>query len=207
VLRATNQLQEGPVRWGIRQKPTGADGLSLGGSVAANVHGRGLLMGPIVDDIESLTVVTPGGEFVRCSREEHAELFSLVVGGYGLFGAVATVTLRLGERRKLCRLVNVMDVDEAVPAFYRRVAEGCLYGDFQYAIDPTDEDFLRRGVLACYAPAGEEAEETKEGVHLTAEQWVGLLQLALTDKRRALQLYSQHYLSTHGTFTGPTPCS
>lgn len=198
VIRATHELQEGDPRWGIRQKQTGADSLTLGGSVAANVHGRGLLMGPIVSDIESLTVVTPDGELVRCSREESPELFSLVVGGYGLFGAVATVTLRLGERQKLRRIVNVMDVDEAVPAFYRRVADGCLYGDFQYAIDPSDEDFLRRGVLACYAPAGGEAEVTSEGEYLTSEQWVALLELALTDKRRALQLYSQHYVSTHG---------
>lgn len=198
VIKAAHAFQEGDGHWGIRQKQTGADDLTLGGSLAANGHGRGLLMGPIVNDVEALTLVTAGGELVRCSREENAELFSLVIGGYGLFGVIATVTLRLGERRKLRRLVNILDVDEAVPAFYRRVAEGCLYGDFQYAIEPGDDDFLRRGVLACYAPAPDGAEVTDSGAHLTAEEWVGLLKLALTDKRRALQLYSQHYLSTHG---------
>lgn len=198
VIAATHALQGEEIRWGIRQKQTGADGLTLGGSVAANGHGRGLLMGPMVEDVEALTVVTAAGELVRCSREENGELFSLVVGGYGLFGVIATVTLRLGERAPLRRLVNVMDVDEAVPAFYRRVSEGCLYGDFQYAIDPSDDDFLRRGVLACYAGAGAGAEVTEDGEGLTADQWMALLQLALTDKRKALQLYSQHYLSTHG---------
>jgi FAD/FMN-containing dehydrogenase len=92
--------------------------------------------------------------------------------------------------------VNVLDVDEAVPAFYRRLEEGCVYGDFQYAIDPTDDDFLRRGVLACYTPAHADADVTEVG--LSREEWIGLLKLALTDKRRALQAYSQHYLSTHG---------
>jgi FAD/FMN-containing dehydrogenase len=152
----------------------------------------------MVADIEALTVVTGDGQLVRCSREEEAELFSLVVGGYGLFGVIATVTLRLAERVRLRRLVNVMDVDEAVPAFYRRVADGCTYGDFQYAIDPGDQDFLRRGVLACYAPAGADAEVTEDGAGLSGEQWIGLLQLALTDKKKALQAYSQHYLATHG---------
>lgn len=198
VITSSHTLQGENIRWGIRQKQTGADALTLGGSVAANGHGRGLLMGPMVDDIEALTVVTADGEMVRCSRDENAELFSLVVGGYGLFGVIATVTLRLGERMRLRRLVNVLDVDEAVPAFYRRLAEGCVYGDFQYAIDPTDQDFLRRGVLACYAQAGEEATVPDDGAGLTGEQWIGLLQLALTDKKKALQLYSQHYLATHG---------
>src|SRR5207253_9343496 len=77
----------------------------LGGSVSANAHGRGLLMGPIVEDIEALTLVTTDGQRLTCSRRQNAELFSLVVGGYGLFGVVATVTLRLGPRdRKSTRL-------------------------------------------------------------------------------------------------------
>jgi FAD/FMN-containing dehydrogenase len=198
VIEATHALQPDGVRWGIRQKQTGADDLTLGGSVAANGHGRGLTMRPLVDDVEALTVVMADGELVRCSRDDHEELFTLVVGGYGLFGVIATVTLRLGERMKLRRLVNIMDIDEAVPAFYRRVSEGCLYGDFQYAIDPGDHDFLRRGVLACYARAPEGAPEPDAGASLTGEQWIQLLHLALSDKGRALQVYGQHYLSTHG---------
>lgn len=103
VIRATHDLQAGAPRWGIRQKQTGADDLTLGGSVSANAHGRGLTMGPLVDDVPELTLVTADGELVRCSRTRNAELFSLVVGGYGLFGVIATVTLRLRERTKLRR--------------------------------------------------------------------------------------------------------
>ncbi|CAN5875645.1 FAD-binding oxidoreductase [soil metagenome] len=198
VIAATHALQGDRIRWGIRQKQTGADDLTLGGSVAANGHGRGLLMQPIVADVEALTVVLGDGEVVHCSRDRNAELFSLVIGGYGMFGVVASVTLRLGERTKLRRLVDVLDVDDAASAFYRRVEDGCLYGDFQYAIEPGDDDFLRRGVLAVYARAADDATVTDSGANLTGEQWIGLLQLALTDKRRALQLYSQHYVATHG---------
>ncbi|HUP18711.1 MAG TPA: FAD-binding oxidoreductase [Gemmatimonadota bacterium] len=198
VIAATHALQEADGRWGIRQKQTGADALSLGGSIAANGHGRGLLMRPMVDDVEALTVITGDGQRVRCSRDENAELFSLVVGGYGLFGVIGTVTLRLGPRLRLRRMVNILDVEEAVPAFYRRVSEGCLYGDFQYAIDPSDRDFLRRGVLACYGEAPPDAEVADARAGLDADKWIALLRLALTDKKKALQVYSQHYLSTHG---------
>ncbi len=40
--------------WGIRQKQTGADRLTIGGAVAANIHGRGLTAPPFIGDLESL---------------------------------------------------------------------------------------------------------------------------------------------------------
>src|SRR5205807_2101895 len=85
--------------WGIRQKQTGADRLTIGGAVAANIHGRGLTAPPFIGDLESLEIVTAEGEVVRCSRQQQPELFRHVVGGYGLFGVVTAATLRLTARR------------------------------------------------------------------------------------------------------------
>ena len=48
---------DAPGAWGIRQKQSGADGLSLGGALGSNVHGRGLTMRPIVDDVEWFDLV------------------------------------------------------------------------------------------------------------------------------------------------------
>ncbi len=193
IMRAT-----APSRWGIRQKQTGADNLTIGGSIACNAHGRGLSMGPLVDDIESLTLVDARGELRNCSRAENADLFSLVVGGYGLFGVVVEATLRLCHRMRLQRLVDVIDIDDALNAVRRRVADGCLYGDFQYAIDAADDSFLRRGVFACYKPAPRDSPVDEGGSDLSKESWLALLKLAHTDKRRAFQVYAEHYLSTHG---------
>jgi len=199
VIHATHQAQPGlDPSWGIRQKQTGADALTLGGAISANVHGRGLFMRPFVDDVEALTLVDAEGELIRCSREENAELFGLVAGGYGLFGVIATVTLRLGPRLKVARLVDILDVDEAIPLARRRASEGCLYGDFQYAIDAVDESFLRRGVGACYKPTSQEAEVTDASSDLSRDDWIRLLQLAHTDKRAAFSAYAAHYLATHG---------
>ena len=66
-------------QWGIRQKQTGADRLSVGGAVAANVHGRGLTMRPFIADVEDLTIIGADGERRRASRTENAELFRLDV--------------------------------------------------------------------------------------------------------------------------------
>ena len=76
-------------QWGIAQKQTGADRLTIGGALAANVHGRGLQMKPFVADVESFVLIDAQGDARRCSRTENAELFRLAIGGYGLFGAIA----------------------------------------------------------------------------------------------------------------------
>ena len=44
-------------QWSIAQKQTGGDRMSIGGALAANVHGRGLRMRPIIGDVESFVLV------------------------------------------------------------------------------------------------------------------------------------------------------
>jgi hypothetical protein len=65
---------------------------------AAGPDGR-----PAVLHVESIAVVTPAGELRRASRTAQRELFSLVAGGHGLFGALYSVTLDVGS---LSRAVN-----------------------------------------------------------------------------------------------------
>lgn len=199
VVRAVRTHSERTgTNWAIRQKQTGADDLTLGGSVSCNAHGRGLTMRPLVDDIERLTVVTPDAATLTCSREQHPDLFSLIVGGYGLFGVIVDVTLRLMPRRRVKRLVDVIDLEDAMSAVRRRIEDGCLYGDFQHAIDPADDSFLRRGVFACYKPAPDDAPLTGEGADLPTQRWLELLELAHREKAAAFQRYAEYYLSTHG---------
>ena len=185
-------------RWGIAQKQTGADRLSIGGAVSANVHGRGLTMRPFVGDIEALTIVDAEGQSRRCSRTENPDLFRLVVGGYGLFGFVATVTLRLTPRRKLRRVVEVLTSDRLAQAFESRIRDGFLYGDFQFAIDPSSTDFLHRGIFSTYQPIDDDSPIPEDQHTLTPEQWRQLLLLAHVDKQRAFDVYASHYLSTSG---------
>jgi FAD/FMN-containing dehydrogenase len=50
---------------------------------------------PVSCHVESLTLVTPDGELRRLSRTVNGELFALVLGGQGLFGALYSATLKL----------------------------------------------------------------------------------------------------------------
>lgn len=182
----------------FRQKQTGADRLSLGGALSANVHGRGLRYKPFVEDVESFVLVDARGDARRCSRSENSELFRLAIGGYGLFGVICEVTLRLVPRLHVRRVVEIAQLDDVEESFDRRLAEGFEYGDFQFVTDPSAPGFLNKGVLAGYLPVDETVPLTGGALELAPEQWKQLLLLAHTDKQRAFDLYSAHYLATNG---------
>jgi FAD/FMN-containing dehydrogenase len=112
-----DQQPNNPRQWGIAQKQTGADTFTLGGSLSSNIHGRGLTMKPLISNVESFTLVDASGKKIHCSRSENPELFRLAIGGYGLFGIISTVTLQLVPRRKLRRVVEIIDRDQLMKRF------------------------------------------------------------------------------------------
>jgi FAD/FMN-containing dehydrogenase len=198
VAGLLERQQDASRQWGIAQKQTGADRLTIGGALAANAHGRGLRMTPFVGDVESFEIVDARGERRLCSRTSEPELFKLAIGGYGLFGIVSAVTLRLMPRRKLRRVVEVRTVDRLMDAFDQRIADGCIYGDFQYDIDPRSDGFMRRGVFSCYRAVPDSTPMEAGQKELSDADWAALLHLAHADKSAAFDKYSSYYLTTDG---------
>jgi FAD/FMN-containing dehydrogenase len=199
LLAALTAAQRGREKqWGFSQKQTGADRLTMGGCLAANVHGRGLTLPPFVGDVEAFKLLDARGELLNCSRTENSELFSLTIGGYGLFGFIYSVTLRLVPRRKIERVVEVRDIKGVPAAFAGRIKDGFLYGDFQYSIDNKSEDFLRRGVFSCYRPVADSIPLPSAQKELAERDWTELLYLAHADKAGVFKRYADYYLSTNG---------
>jgi FAD/FMN-containing dehydrogenase len=184
--------------WGIRQKQTGADRLTIGGAVAANIHGRCLTARPFIDDLESLEVVNAEGNVIRCSRSEHPNLFRHVIGGYGLFGVITAATLRLVRRQQVERVVELCEIDVLMDRLTARIAGGALYGDFQFAIDHRNPNFLRTGILSCYVPTGDFEPIPPRQRRLSQAEWNRLIDWAHTEKTRAFQEFTNFYLSTSG---------
>ena len=185
-------------QWGIIQKQTGADRLTIGGALGANIHGRGLTLKPIIGDVESFTLIDSEGNVRTCSRSENSELFRLAIGGYGLFGPILRVRLRLMPRTKMERVVKLMDVDELMPAFDQRIKESFLFGDCQFSTDQSSDTYLRRGVFSCYRPLAPDVEMPKEEKELSESSWGHLYRLSHADTRRAYEAYTSYYLSTTG---------
>ncbi len=95
-------------------------------------------------------------------------------------------------------MVEIRTADELVPAFEERIAAGFLYGDFQIAIDPASDDFLRRGVFSSYLPVAPDTPVPADQRALRADDWLELLHLAHTRKAEAFRRYERHYLATDG---------
>ena len=84
-----------PRGWFLPVTP-GTRHISLGGCVAADVHGKNHHHdGSFGNFIESLELLTADGGRRRCSPEREPELFWATVGGMGLTGMISEVTIRL----------------------------------------------------------------------------------------------------------------
>jgi len=124
-------------------------------------------------------------------------LFRLAIGGYGLFGLIDSVTLRLVPRQKLRRVVEIIRATDLPRRFEERIAQTFPYGDFQFSVDEKSPDFLQRGVFSCYQHVDED-ELTVAKRQLRDDDWLELLRLAYTDREKAFKRYSDYYLSTNG---------
>lgn len=185
--------------WTIIQKQTGCNNLSIGGSLAANGHGRGLQLPPLVSNLQEFKLLDSKGRLLSCDRSKNKTLFSTAVGGYGMFGIMSSATIRLSRRQILERRVQIAQSKEAVSLLEAARDYGALYGDFQFAIDEKSKDFLQTGILSSYRPVEAGNLELLSGKKLLSDSdWLELLYLAHSNKSAAFEKYANHYLSTNG---------
>jgi FAD/FMN-containing dehydrogenase len=199
LLDHLNRVQDGRDRqWGIYQKQTGADRLSIAGALSCNAHGRGLNLKPIVQQVEEFDLVDPSGEIRTCSRGSHADLFRVAIGGYGLFGVITRVRLKLRPRVKVRRVVQLEQTTGIMERFEERIRDEYQYGDYQFATDATRDSFLHRGVFSCYQPVAPDTPLTEHPTRFHPEDWARLTFYSHKYKRRAFEVYSSRYLKTSG---------
>lgn len=184
--------------WTIREKQTGVDAVTLGGSLSSNVHGRGLKFPPLVHDIESFQLLDAAGELRQCSRKENSELFSLAIGGYGLFGVITQVQLRLTRRFKVRRRVEIIAVKDLLEGYQRRVEQGFVFGDCQYSAELAGDAEKHPGVFPCYEPVAADVPVSEQPAKLSSDDWAELYRLMRKDKHKAFDVYSAHYRQTDG---------
>ena len=68
---------------------------SVGGSISVNCHGWQNDSQSIASTVDSFRILLASGKILNCSRKENKELFSLALGGYGLFGIILDVSLKI----------------------------------------------------------------------------------------------------------------
>ncbi len=183
--------------WSVNQKQTGLNTLTISGTAGANAHGQGLALKPFVGDIQSFRLISNDGQKLNCSRKENPELFSLAVGGYGLFGIMLDVTLQLVPAQKVKRNVKLIPVSQLATEFDASLAKGYRYGHWQINIDHTSQNFLTEGYFSVYEPVSNDTPPSR-GADINEVDWLGLVQLAHIDRSKAFSQYAQLLLKSHG---------
>ncbi len=86
--------------------------LTVGGALAADVHGKNHLRdGSLARHVESVTLCTPAAGPQRVSRERDPELLHATLGGMGLTGVMVEATLRVAPLRSPLAVADVDRLD------------------------------------------------------------------------------------------------
>src|SRR5579872_4602313 len=97
--------------------------VTLGGSVAADIHGKSHHReSSLGTQVLWFDLMLASGEVRRCSREENGDLFWATVGGMGLTGVILELALRLRRVESAYikgEIIRVANVDEAIENFER----------------------------------------------------------------------------------------
>jgi decaprenylphospho-beta-D-ribofuranose 2-oxidase len=101
----------------------GHPAITVGGCVAFNVHGKSQHdVGCFSDHVVSLTLLHPDHGDLVCGPNDNAGVFELTLGGMGLTGYIATITLQLhplpgpGIRRTTHPVANLAEAVELMRA-------------------------------------------------------------------------------------------
>ncbi|MFK7921791.1 MAG: FAD-binding protein [Bacteroidia bacterium] len=125
-----------PTGWFLPVTP-GTKFVSLGGAVAADVHGKNHHSeGSIGSYLVAFTLLSPAGERLVCTPLANAEIFNATIGGMGLTGLILDVSLQLKpietsaitqdsyKARNLTELLALLDQYE--PSTYNVAWIDCL---------------------------------------------------------------------------------
>jgi FAD/FMN-containing dehydrogenase len=100
------------------------DDFTVGGSISVNCHGWQHGKPPIASTVESFRLMRADGSIIRCSRTENGEWFAAALGGYGLFGIILDVELRVVPNERYRTVFEVLAVERFVAEYLRRVHDG-----------------------------------------------------------------------------------
>jgi len=122
---------------------------SVGGSISVNCHGWQPNSPPIASTVESFRLINADGKVLNCNRTENTELFSLVLGGYGLFGVILDVNLKVVPNRMYTAHQYVIKSADYIKE-YDRLAEDADIGMVYGRININPDNFMEEAILSTF---------------------------------------------------------
>ncbi len=126
---------------------------TVGGTLSVNAHGWQHNQPPFVSSVDGFRLMTADGAVKNCSRSENVELFKAAAGGYGLFGVILDVDLRVMPNY-LYKAERFAFPAHEYPARYHALVDGdsslgLVYG--RLSIAPSS--FLSKALMTRYIKA------------------------------------------------------
>ncbi|MDP9140084.1 MAG: FAD-binding protein [Pseudomonadota bacterium] len=147
----------GPMLEGIGQalpNMPDVDEQSFAGAIGTGTHGTGASLGALHSMVTALQLVTPRGDVLDCSRDNHPAIFDAARVSLGSLGVITQVTVQNVASRALKRQSWIEDFDSLLERFDELAAKHHSFEMYYIpfskrglaiAIDPTDEPIRPRG--------------------------------------------------------------
>lgn len=145
--------------WGDVQAAANKEGLavkvmqasnifSIGGSLSINCHGWDHQAGTLKETILSLLIVDSQGQVLRLYPKD--ELFDLVIGGLGGFGAILEAEISLITNTKMFYESHEMAIEDYVPYFETQVSNNPDIGMHYFRLCFDSESMFETGIALNY---------------------------------------------------------
>ncbi|KAB2442691.1 FAD-binding oxidoreductase [Bacillus luti] len=179
---------------------------TVGGSLSVNVHGRDIRHEALIDTVESFRLLMADGTVRNVSREENADLFPYVIGGYGLFGVILDVTLKLTDDELYEMHTRMIDYKEYTTYFKEKVKKDENVRMHLARISVAPHSFLREMYVTDYVLADnqqrlEEYTKLKEENIIAAPKFLlGLSRYSEWGKNTFWDIQRSYFERTDGQF-------
>ncbi|UKB80975.1 FAD-dependent oxidoreductase [Chryseobacterium sp. MEBOG07] len=128
---------------------------SVGGSMSVNGHGWQKNLPPISSSVVSFSLMDQSGKILNCSREENPELFKLVIGGYGLFGIILDVKLKVVDNLALQYKYVRLSSDHYTDYYKKFISENPNVNLVFGRLRISDKHFLEEATINYFEKADE----------------------------------------------------
>ncbi|MED1748664.1 MULTISPECIES: FAD-binding oxidoreductase [Bacillus] len=131
---------------------------TVGGSLSANAHGRDIRYGSLIDTVRSFRLLKADGEIITVKPDD--DLFTAVIGGYGLFGVILDVELSLTRDELYKMETTSLDYREYTAYFQKHVKDNKEVRMHLARISTAKKHFLKEMYVTNYTLSSDQEIET-----------------------------------------------
>ena len=128
----------------------------VGSTFCVNAHGWPVPYGPFGSTVKAIRMVMADGALMQCSHTENAELFSLAMGGYGLFGVIVELDVEMAPNMLLQPKFERMAPEKFAESFTRAIDTDKTLTMAYGRMSVSRRNFFDDALMVTYRPAADQ---------------------------------------------------